>query len=112
MAVTQWSVKRFEVYLVNLDPTVGIEIQKTRPCLVISPDEMNRNIATVIVAPMTTQGKVYPTRVSCTFQGKEGLIVLDQLRTVDKQRLVKRLGRLQRAEQSAVLAILTEMFAP
>jgi mRNA interferase MazF len=79
---------------------------------VISPDEMNRNIATVIVAPMTTQGKVYPTRVSCTFQGKDGLIVLDQLRTVDKQRLVKRLGRLQRAEQSAVLAILTEMFAP
>ena len=83
-------VKRFEVYLVNLDPTVGAEIQKTRPCLVVSPDEMNRHIKTVIIAPMMTKGRPYPTRVSCKFEGKEGQVVLDQLRTVDKTRLVKK----------------------
>jgi mRNA interferase MazF len=105
------AVKRFDVYLVNLDPTVGSEIQKTRPCLVVSPDEMNRYIATVIVAPMTTKGQPYPSRVPCQFQGKEGQIVLDQLRTVDKARLVKRLGRIDTAAQQAVLAILAEMFA-
>jgi mRNA interferase MazF len=87
-------VKRFEVYLVNLDPTVGAEMQKTRPCVVVSPDEMNRHIATVIVAPLTTQGKRCPTRIVCNFDGKTGLVVLDQLRTVDKVRLVKQLGRL------------------
>ena len=104
-------VKRFEVYLVNLDPTVGAGIQKTCPCLVVSPDEMNRHIATVIVAPMTTQGKTYPTRVVCRFEGKNGLIVLDQLHTVDKTRLVKRLGKLSNEEQIAVLQVLAEMFA-
>ena len=104
-------VKRFEVYLVNLDPTVGAEIQKTRPCVVVSPDEMNRHIATAMVAPMTTHGKTYPTRVVCRFEGKSGLIVLDQLRTVDKTRLVKCLGRLSDNEQTAVLQILAEMFA-
>jgi mRNA interferase MazF len=103
--------KCFEVYLVNLDPTVGAEIQKTRPCVVVSPDEMNRHIATVIIAPMTTQGKVYPTRVGCRFEGKSGLIVLDQLRTVDRTRLVKRLGTLSADEQTAVLQVLAEMFA-
>ena len=103
--------KRFEVYLVNLDPTVGAEIQKTRPCVVVSPDEMNRHIATVIIAPMTTQGKVYPTRVGCRFEGQSGLIVLDQLRTVDRTRLVKRLGTLSSDEQIAVLQVLAEMFA-
>ncbi|MFZ4661915.1 MAG: type II toxin-antitoxin system PemK/MazF family toxin [Caldilineaceae bacterium] len=103
--------KRFEVYLVNLDPTVGAEIQKTRPCVVVSPDEMNRHIATVIIAPMTTQGKVYPTRVGCRFEGKSGLIVLDQLRTVDRTRLVKRLGTLSADEQTAVLQVLADMFA-
>jgi mRNA interferase MazF len=82
-------LKRFDVYLVNLDPTVGSEIQKTRPCLVVSPDEMNRHITTVIVAPMTTKRHPYPTCVACQFQGREGQIVLDQLRTVDKVRLVK-----------------------
>lgn len=82
-------VKRFEVYLVNLDPTVGSEIQKTRPCVVVSPDEMNRHIRTVIVAPMTTTHRQYPTRVACCFRGKDGQVVLDQLRTVDKERLVK-----------------------
>lgn len=104
-------VRRFEVYLVNLDPTVGHEIQKMRPCLVISPDELNEHIATVIVAPMTTQGRTYPTRVPCHFDGKDGQIVLDQIRTVDKVRLVKRLGRISAAEQKAVIGILLEMFA-
>ncbi len=104
-------IKRFDVYLVNLEPTVGSEIKKMRPCLIISPDEMNRYIATVIVAPMTTHGRPYPTRVACRFQGKEGQIVLDQIRTVDKTRLVKRLGRVSLSAQQAVLAILAEMFA-
>jgi mRNA interferase MazF len=105
-------VQRFDVYLVNLDPTVGAEIQKTRPCVVVSPDQMNRHIATVIIAPMATQGINYPTRVACQFDGKDGLIVLDRLRTVDRSRLVKRLGRLSQGEQEAVLSILAEMFAP
>ncbi len=104
-------VKRFDVYLVSLDPTVGSEIQKTGPCLVISPDEMNRYIATVIVAPMTTQGREYPTRVACEFQGRDGQIVLDQIRTVDKVRLVRRLGRIDTATQKDILASLAEMFA-
>ncbi len=103
--------KRFDVFLVTLDPTVGREIQKTRPCVVISPDEMNRHIATVIIAPMTTKGKAYPTRVVCQFQGKDGQIVLDQIRTIDKSRLVKKLGQISQDEQRAVLNILAEMFA-
>ena len=103
--------KRFEVYLVNLDPTIGSEIKKVRPCLVISPDEMNAHIATVIVAPMTTQGPAYPTRVSCKFQGKDGQVVLDQIKTVDKTRLAKKLGTISASTQKAVLAILAEMFA-
>lgn len=105
-------VNRFDVFLVSLDPTVGHEIKKTRPCLIISPDEMNHNISTVIVAPMTTKGKGYPTRVSCSFQGKRGQIVLDQIRTIDKDRLVKRLGTISRSAQKKVLDILQEMFAP
>lgn len=78
-------VNRFDVFLVNLDPTVGREIQKTRPCVVISPDEMNRYISTVIIAPMTTKGKPYPTRVACQFMGKDGQIIVDQIRTIDKK---------------------------
>src|SRR5919202_749296 len=105
-------VKRFDVFLVNLDPTVGSEIQKTRPCVVISPDEMNRFIRTVIVAPMTTKGTSYPTRVACKFQGKQGQIVLDQIRTVDKTRLMRRLGKTGKQTQENVLTILSEMFAP
>ncbi len=104
-------VKRFEVHLVNLAPTLGSEIKKTRPCLVVSPDEMNRHIATVIVAPMTSQGQAYPTRVPCKFQGKTGQVVLDQLRTVDKKRLVKRLGLIDRKTRQAILEKLAEMFA-
>jgi mRNA interferase MazF len=104
-------MKRFDVHLVNLDPTLGSEIQKTRPCLIISPDEMNRHIETIIIAPMTTKGRDYPTRVACTFEGKDGQIVLDQIRTVDKARLVKRLGKITENEQKQVLAVLAEMFA-
>ena len=104
-------VKRFEVYLVNLDPAIGHEIRKSRPCLVISPDEMNRFIATVIVAPMTTKGRDYPSRVSCLFHGRKGQVVLDQIRTVDKNRLVKRLGKVGSETQSEVLAVLAEMFS-
>ncbi|HOY53422.1 MAG TPA: type II toxin-antitoxin system PemK/MazF family toxin [Opitutaceae bacterium] len=103
-------VQRFDVWLVTLDPTVGSEIRKTRPALVVSPDEMNAHISTVIIAPMTTKGRNYPTRVPCTFQGKTGEVVLDQLRTVDKTRLVKRLGRLDATASDAVLAVLAEMF--
>lgn len=104
-------VKRFDVYLVNLDPTTGSEVRKTRPCAIVSPDEMNRHMATAIIAPMTTKGRPYPTRVPCRFEGKEGHIVLDQLRTVDKVRLVRRLGQLSKPTQKTVLATLAEMFA-
>ncbi|RCJ22616.1 transcriptional regulator [Nostoc sp. ATCC 43529] len=104
-------VKRFDVFLVNLDPTVGSEIQKTRPCVVISPDEMNRHISTVIVAPMTTKGQAYPTRIACEFQGKDGQIVLDRIRTVDKATLVKLLGQISDHEQKLVIDTLAEMFA-
>lgn len=104
-------VVRFEVWLVNLDPTLGSEIQKTRPCVVISPDEMNRHIRTVIMAPMTAKGRSYPSRVECRFEGKEGQVVLDQIRTVDKVRLVKRLGGLDEVTQRHVLTTLGEMFA-
>jgi mRNA interferase MazF len=102
--------QRFDVFLVNLDPTVGSEIQKTRPCVIVSPDEMNRYIATVIIAPMTTKGRPYPTRIICQFQGKDGQIVLDQIRTVDRARLVKKLGQISLDEQRAVLCTLAEMF--
>jgi mRNA interferase MazF len=105
-------VSRFEVHLVRLDPTEGHKIQKTRPCLVISPDEMNRHVGTVIVAPMTTGGRPYPSRVPVRLQGKRGQIVLDQIRTVDRHRLVRRLGRVDEATGGQVLAVLAEMFAP
>ncbi|MSR24645.1 MAG: type II toxin-antitoxin system PemK/MazF family toxin [Nitrospiraceae bacterium] len=103
---------RFEVYLVRLDSTQGHEIRKTRPGLIISPDEMNRHIGTVIVAPMTSKSREYPTRVPVKFQGKSGQVVLDQIRTVDKTRLVKRLGRINQMTADRVLALLAEMFAP
>ncbi|RMF67613.1 MAG: type II toxin-antitoxin system PemK/MazF family toxin [Alphaproteobacteria bacterium] len=112
VAARQRTVKRFDVYLVSLDPTRGSEIKKTRPCLVISPDEMNRHIRTVIIAPMTTRGRSYPTRVDCTFQGKTGQVVLDQIRTVDRSRLVKRLGQIDKATRVEVLNTLAKLFAP
>jgi mRNA interferase MazF len=104
-------VQRFDVFLINLDPTIGSEIKKTRPCLVISPDEMNRHVPTVIVAPMTTAGKDYPTRVACEFQNKKGQIVLDQIRTIDKSRLIKRLGAIDPQTQVEVISILQKLFA-
>ena len=104
-------VKRFDVYLVNLDPTIGSEIQKTRPCLVISPDEMNRNIRTVIIAPMTSTPKEYPTRVSCTFRKRKGQIILDQVRTVDKARLIQKLGTIGSKAQLDVISVLQRLFA-
>ena len=103
--------RRFEVYLVNLDPTMGHEMKKLRPGVVVSPDEMNRHAQTVIIAPMTTKGQPYPTRVACTFQGKRGQIVLDQIRAIDRIRLVKRLGKLNSGQAGDVLAVLAAMFA-
>ena len=103
---------RFDVYLVPLDPTVGSEMQKTRPCVVISPDPINRHLRAVIVAPMTTRGHPYPYRVPCRFHGRLGQVALDQIRAVDKSRLVKRLGKLGAKTQAALLQGLAEMFAP
>ncbi len=104
-------VNRFDVYLINLDPTIGSEIQRTRPCLIISPDEMNRHIRTVIVAPMTTAGKDYPTRISCKFKKKKGQIILDQIRTIDKTRLIKKLGSINPETQLEVVSVLQRLFA-
>jgi mRNA interferase MazF len=99
-----------EVWLVTLDPTQGSEIRKARPCLVVSPDEMNRHLRTIIIAPMTTTERPYPTRVSLTFQGKRGQVAIDQLRAVDGQRLVRKLGRVSAKTAKAVSAVLLEMF--
>lgn len=104
------SPRRDEVWLVSLDPTQGVEIQKTRPCLVISPDEMNKHLRSVIIAPMTTVIRPYPTRVAIRFQGKHGQIVLDQLRAVDRQRLLRKLGRVASSTAHAASATLIEMF--
>lgn len=104
-------VNRFDVYLINLDPTVGSEIKKTRPCLIISPNEMNHHIRTVIVAPMTTASKSYPTRIPCKFKDKEGQVVLDQIRTIDKARLVKKLGTIDSNTQLEVISVLQRLFA-
>ena len=104
------AVQRFDVFLVTLDPTVGAEIKKTRPCVVISPDEMNRHISTVIVAPLTSKGNDYPSRIRLTFQGKRGQVVLDQIRTIDKARLVKRLGTLTDATARSISQRLVELF--
>lgn len=104
-------VNRFDVYLINLDPTVGSEIQKTRPCVIISPDEMNRHIRTIIMAPLTTADKEYPTRIPCEFKKKTGYVVLDQIRTVDKTRLIKKLGTLDAKTQSRVISVLQRLFA-
>jgi mRNA interferase MazF len=105
-------VNRFDVFLISLNPTKGREIRKTRPCVVISPNEMNHHISTVIVVPMTSKGRNYPTRVRCTFQGIQGQVVLDQIRTVDKIRFVKKLGKLSKQTQHVILESLAEMFGP
>jgi mRNA interferase MazF len=105
-------VTRFQVFLVRLDPTVGSEIQKTRPCVVVSPDEMNRHLRTVLVAPLTTSTRTYPSRVRCRFEGRTGQVVLDQLRTVDRARLIRPLGTLDERASKRVLDTLQRMFAP
>jgi mRNA interferase MazF len=105
-------VRRGEVFLVNLSPTVGDEIQKARPCVVVSPDELNAHLRTFIVAPMTTGGHAYPFRVSCRFRGRAGHVVVDQIRTVDRERLVRRLGRLSPGVLGQTLGVLQEMVSP
>jgi mRNA interferase MazF len=104
------SVRRGDVFLISLDPTRGEEIRKTRPCVVISPDELNAYLHTYVVAPLTTGSHHYPFRISCRFQGRAGHIVLDQIRTVDRERMVKKLGKLPSSTLSNVLATLQEMF--
>ena len=111
MAVERARVARGDVHLIRLDPTLGSEIRKTRPCVVISPDELNEHLRTVIVAPMTTGGHAYPWRIACRFQNRSGFVALDQLRTVDRERLVKRLGRLSSGTTTEVLGTLQELFA-
>ena len=105
-------VGRGDVYLINLNPTRGGEIRKTRPCVVVSPDELNAHLGTFIVAPLTTGSHPYPFRVQCRFAGKTGHVVLDQVRTVDQERLVRRLGQLTPGTLARALAVLQEMFAP
>lgn len=112
MAVEHASPTRGDVYLIDLDPTRGSEIRKTRPCLIVSPDELNQHLRTVIVAPMTTGGQAYPWRVRCRFRDRSGFVAVDQLRTVDSERLVKRLGRISPGTLTAVLSVLQEMFTP
>ncbi len=109
--VKSLEVSRFDVFLVNLDPTIGHVIKKVRPAMVISPNEINRHISTVIIAPMTTKSHEYPTRISCNFNGVAGWIVIDQIRTVDKIRLIKKLGVINEQTQQEVLACLSALFA-
>ena len=104
-------ITRGDVHLVRLDPTLGGEIRKTRPCVVVSPDELNAHLRTAVVAPMTTSGRAYPWRIRCRFQNRSGYVALDQLRTVDQERLVKRLGAIAPATLVDVLGSLQEMFA-
>lgn len=109
--VTRSRVSRGDVHLVRLDPTLGSEIRKTRPCVIVSPNELNQHLRTVIVAPMTKGGQAYPWRVPCRFQEQSGFVALDQLRTIDVERLVKRVGRLAPDTVGDVLHGLQEMFA-
>jgi len=109
MGMVKMEIYQYHIYLVNLDPTIGHEIKKTRPCLVISPDEMNDNIQTVIIAPMTTKSHRYPTRVPVTAQNKKGWIVLDQIRTIDNQRLIKKIGKINSETIKEVKSIIKEM---
>lgn len=102
-------ILQYNVYLVNLDPTLGHEIKKTRPCVIISPDEMNKNIKTVIIAPMTTKSHNYPTRVPVTFQGTKGWVVLDQIRTIDNIRLIKKIGKITAKSINEIKAVIREM---
>jgi mRNA interferase MazF len=104
------TISRFEVWLVNLDPTQGSEINKTRPCVIISPNELNRHLRTVIIAALTSTRRNYPSRVNCEFQAKEGQVVLDQIRSVDKTRLIRKLGALPDSAAQEVCVVLQELF--
>lgn len=113
MAVVASSVvRRGDVFSIDLDPTRGGEIRKTRPCVIVSPDDLNAHLRTFIVAPLTTGGHPYPFRIACRFAGRSGHVVLDQIRTVDQQRLVQRLGKVSPGTLRLVLTVLQEMFAP
>jgi mRNA interferase MazF len=103
-------IMRGDVVLVNLDPSIGKEIRKTRPCVIISPNELNTHLQTFIVAPMTTGGHAYPFRISCRFQGKNGYIILDQIRTIDIDRIIKIIGRISDHTITNILAVLQDMF--
>ncbi len=103
------AISRYDIYLVNLDPTLGHEIKKTRPCIVISPDEMNNNIDTIIIVPMTTKSHDYPTRIKMRFDGKTSWIVLDQIRTIDKQRLIKKIGKAGQLTVATIKSVIMEM---
>lgn len=111
MVAARAAIRRGDVFVVALDPTVGREIKKTRPCVVLSPDELNQYLETVLVAPMTTGGHPYPYRIACRFQKRDGYVVLDQLRAVDTHRLVRKLGRLSPQAMTSSLSVLQEMFA-
>ncbi|AEF83438.1 type II toxin-antitoxin system PemK/MazF family toxin [Leadbettera azotonutricia] len=102
-------MKQYEIYLVNLEPTIRHEIQKTRPCVIVSPDEMNEHIETIIIAPMTKKSYNYPTRIEINFQSKTGWIVLDQIRTVDKKRLIRKIGELDKSKATEIKDIIMEM---
>ncbi len=104
------AVNQYEIVLVNLDPTIGSEIQKTRPCVVISPDEINHNLSTVIIAPMTTKSRAYPTRVKVSHNNQTGWVVIDQIRTIDKTRIVKNLGQLSSSEAATCKRVIKETF--
>jgi mRNA interferase MazF len=103
-------INQYQIILVNLDPTIGSEIKKTRPCVVISPNEMNKYLNTVVIAPMTTSSKNYPTRIEVNHDGRIGWIVLDQIRTIDKQRIIKDLGGLTKSEISELKSVLKETY--
>ena len=103
-------VSQYQIFLINLDPTIGSEIKKTRPCVILSPNEMNKYLGTVVIAPMTTSSKKYPTRVEVKHDNKIGWIVIDQIRTIDKQRIIKSLGRLSKPEIKEVKSIIKETY--
>ncbi|MFH1759727.1 MAG: type II toxin-antitoxin system PemK/MazF family toxin [bacterium] len=102
-------VKQYQVYLINFDPTIGYEIKKSRPCVIISPDQMNKYISTIIIAPMTTKSHKYPTRIPIEFQNKNGFVILDQIRTIDKKRVVKKLGQIQKETIDKIKLTIKEM---
>ncbi len=103
-------VQQYDVFIVNLDPTVGSEIKKTRPCVIISPDEMNKYLDTVVIAPITSQSKNYPTRIRIDLEGQENWVVIDQIRTIDKSRLTKKVGRIGQKETASIKHVIKETF--